>query len=77
MLSPSPPGTRVDSVVGVGAGAAVLALADQNTMRRIIRGHPGVGMGTFGASEQMCPCFLQTASQSFTFGPKAKKTKKL
>ena len=67
----------MDLVVGVGAGAAVLALGDQKTMRRIIRGYPGVRMGTFGAPEQMCSCFLQKASQSFTFGPKAQKTKKL
>ena len=77
MLCPSPPGNQVDLVVGVGAGAAVLALGDQKTMRRIIRGYPGVRMGTFGASEWMCSCFLQKASQSFTFGPKAQKTKKL
>lgn len=77
MLCPSPPGNRVDLVVGVGAGAAVLALGDQKTMRRIICGYPGVGVGTFGAPGQMCSCFLQKASRSFTFGPKAQKTKKL
>lgn len=75
VLCPSPPGTRVDSVVGVGAGAAVLALGDQNTMRRITRGHPGVGVGTSGAPEQMCPCFLQRASQSFPSVPKPKRLK--
>lgn len=67
----------MDLVVGVGTGAAVLALRDQKTMRRIIRGYPEVGVGTFGAPERMCSCFLQKGSQSFTFGPKAQKTKKL
>lgn len=76
VLCPSPPGTRVDSVAGVGAGAVVLALADQNTMRRIIRGHPGLAWGLLGPVSR-CAHFLQRASQSLTFGPKAEKTKKL